>query len=541
MSQDPLRRQFHRLADEDEHRELGRHLNLAVVLQDHNGRDLYWAGGEWDRLQRRYTGRYHRAHRIRLRASQIAAAQHALYWLQEKKAGRPRDFSALFLIGDRGGGKTALASIIMGLAVLEFPAFDGSPTIAWQISKSHEERDELDRYLREFFPFEGSWYTYSEYRGHKYRFAHGPTLTNVSADDAETLKRGRVDFSFYNEASKYSKKVPAYGLGRLKDKGGFSLFTSNRPTERSRWILQWHEKAEEAKAAGTTYPVRFVTVASAGNDMLDRDSAGQISTLVNDIAPDLADDDLGSLFDRRETIAYPKFHKAESVAPPPDLGDITRAFTLQKTGIGYDFVGSADFQYNPGIVATIWKIYGTKEDPVLWALDEIEVPHASEEEFLAEVLETTLYTPANTLWTGDNTGQIQNGRHDPKDRTSFAVWKDRGWRIVPNVKPKDRDHRPNNARVERRMGLTNFLLAKKSSLGCRQIMISPKCPRLIHALKECELKTSGKNGLPYPAHPFSHITDTLGYLAWWAWPKPGRCTPTGSLGESVDIPRPKVW
>src|SRR4051812_48061817 len=109
MSQADLRRQFKALLEEDEQRELSRYIHLAVVLEDPNGREIYWAGGEWDRVDKRYTGAYRKAHRIRLKASQMESAELALWWLQEKKAGRPPPFTVLFLMGDRGSGKTALA------------------------------------------------------------------------------------------------------------------------------------------------------------------------------------------------------------------------------------------------------------------------------------------------------------------------------------------------------------------------------------------------------------------------------------------------
>lgn len=543
MSLDPLRREFNAHLAEEETASLDRLVHLGTIVEKSNGTELYRAGGEWDRKTKRYTGCFEKAHRIRLRPSQYEAAQYGLWWLQERKAGRPRDFVIEFLIGDRGGGKTALGSILAGLFVLEFPEFDGSPSIAWQVSKSHDERDEVDKDLKEFFPFEGRWYIYTEYRGHKYRWVNGATLKNISADDEEALKRGRVDFIFGNEVGKMGKRVPIYGIGRLKDKGGFGVFTSNRPTARSRWILQWAEKADEAKKAGKLYPVVFIKVPSAENDTLDRPTADQISQLVNDIDPSLADDDMEALFDPVGKRAYWKFQKPANVQEPPDLGDITREFTAKKPGVGrpFDFVGSVDFQTYPGVVATIWKVYGTLEAPVLWAVDEVEVPEATEEQYLEELVETEggLYNPANLMWTGDNTGQIQNSKHDPRERTSFAVWAAHGWKIVPNVRPKDSSHRPNNPRVERRVGLTNYLLNHVSGrTGTPHIMISHRCVRLITALRECELKISGKFGTPYPAHPYSHLTDTVGYLAWWAWPKPKRPDrPIGIMYESVPMPK----
>ena len=60
-------------------------------------------------------------------------------------------------------------------------------------------------------------------------------------------------------------------------------------------------------------------------EIVDRESEAQIKTLVNDIAPDLADDDLTKLYEGRTPLAYPKFDDVKNVELPPDLGDITVA------------------------------------------------------------------------------------------------------------------------------------------------------------------------------------------------------------------------
>src|SRR5262249_24358891 len=155
---------------------------------------------------------------IDLEESQIEAAQTAAWWIQQRLNNEPRDFCALFLIGPRGSGKSTFGEVLTGTIAVAFPTFDTSPSITWQISSSHAERDQLDREFQQHMPTD--WYRYTELPKHVYRWLHGPTTTNVSANDPDALKRGRVDFAFFNEVQKLSKRAIAYGIARLADKGG---------------------------------------------------------------------------------------------------------------------------------------------------------------------------------------------------------------------------------------------------------------------------------------------------------------------------------
>lgn len=527
-----LNREFRALLADEEDEDDQRYIDLCVVWRRAlTGEVLLKVGGRWDRIEQRYDGPAEHCRTIELKESQVEAARWASYWIEEKLAGRPRDFFALFLLGDRGGGKTTFAAILLGTLLVAFPRLDATPAIGWQVSSSHAERDELDREIATHFP--SAWFKYTEWPKHVYRWVHGPTLTNVSADDPDALKRGRVDFALFNEPQKMGKKAPAFGIARLKDKGGFTIFAANPPDDqKGRWVYDLWEKSEEAKDAGKPFPIRFLKLKSQDNDSLDVTTADQVAEIIRILDPRLAAADLDGHMLRPGQAAYWQWSKTKNLRQKPQLGDITRQFLRSRIGREYDYLAGADFQATPHQAAVFYKIFGTLDEPILWAVDELIVDQATEEDLIAEVDEAN-YTPERVLWIGDASGQWQDGKHS-KQRDSFAVFKARRWHIIPPTKAKSKDRFPRNPPVEQRVKLTNKLLSDA------RLMVDPDtCPKLAEAFKECELRM-GRYGRVIPLGFYAHLTDAAAYPIWWACSKTHRPT-GGSLGESVDISRPSAW
>lgn len=527
-----LNREFRALLSVDEEQEDQRYIDLCVVWRRAlTGEVLLKVGGRWDRIAQRYDGPAEHCRVIELKESQVEPARWAAYWIQEKLAGNPRDFFSLFLIGDRGGGKTTFSVILIGTLLVAFPRLDGTAAIAWQISSSHAERDELDREIATHFP--SAWFKYTEWPKHVYRWVHGPTLTNVSADDPDALKRGRVDFALFNEPQKMGKKAPAFGIARLKDKGGFTIFAANPPDDqKGRWVYDLWEKHEEARADGKPFPIRFLKLKSQENDSLDRGVADQVAEIIRILDPRLASADLDGHMLRPGQSAYWQFARSKNLRAMPQLGDITRAFLRSKGMLERDYLAGADFQGTPHQAAVFYKVFGTLDAPILWAVDEIVVDQATEEDLLDAVAEAG-YTPEKVVWIGDASGQWQDGKHS-KQRDSFRVFKDRRWLIYPPTKAKTADRMAKNPPVEQRVKLTNKLLSEA------RLMVDPDtCPKLAEAFKECELRM-GRYGRVVPLGFYAHLTDAAAYPIWWACSKSHR-PPTGSIGESVDIPRRPAW
>jgi hypothetical protein len=324
---------FRARLDEKKQQDRERYIDLCVVWRrEKTGEVLYKAGGKWDNELKCYSREpATKCHVIDLGESQIESARWAAYWMAEKKAGRDRDFFSIFMIGDRSGGKTHFGIVFLVTLLIEFPRLNDKSLIAWQVSSSHTVRDELDREIENIFPFRNSWYKYQEYPKHMYKFVHGPTLTNISADDAESLKRGTVDAVFFNEAQKMRKTVIAYAIGRLKDNAGIAVAAANPPTNiKAKWILDLWEEEKEWHELGKNYPIRFISVDSKYNNTIDTHVAAQVAQVIRKLDPRLAQADIDGEMLSINQPAYWAFNKLVNLRPPPDLGDITREFTKKR-------------------------------------------------------------------------------------------------------------------------------------------------------------------------------------------------------------------
>lgn len=532
MSVEKRRQRLRALLAEDVEREYQRFIDLCLVWELPNGETMYVGGGQWDCEESRYTDREPESGKvIRLQPAQVEPAQWLAWWLQERMAGRPRDFVTLQLMGDRGATKTYFAVAAMLMLAVEAPRLRIPESIGWMTSKSFEERDELDRELRGMAP--AQWWRHNEERK-RYNFPTGATLTNVSADDPENLKRGRVDWLLLNEIQKIGRRAYLNGLARLKDKGGFSMLTGNWPTDkRGQWIYELDEKRADAVKAGKTYPVRLVKMSSSGNLTLDVQTADQVAQIIRDLDPLLAATDLDGIKMPVTKVAYWEWDKDRNLRSRPDadrnsiVRDITAEITAKKTMRrgGYQYLIGADFQRNRSMVAVIHKVFGTIEEPIAWAIDEILV--MGTEEDLVEELHAQGYTPENSLIIADGSGRHQDGAHSGQ-RTSFDVIRSARYRCEGPVKPRDDQHRPRNPLFNDRCRLHNW------GLKFSRYMVDPKgCPVLAEGLSKCEL-IQGRTGQDRPGGGrHADVTDAGGYPLWWLYPEKTKGPSFGMGGKRL--------
>lgn len=538
MPADALRRQFRDHLADLEQREAARYIDLAVAWEAKSrpGETLAYFGGQWDQVEQRYTGKDpERCAVIRFNDSQLELATWAAWWAQERAAGRPRDFLGLFGIGDRGGGKTYASVGILGTLLVEFPALGGDPTVSWIVSRSHADRAEIDRTLTSIFP--AAWYQYREWPQHTYRWITGATLANVSADDPAALRsRGRVDLLLVNEAGLVGHKVPFYAIPRIKDRGGLALLTANPPDSlKGQWILDLHERAEEAKEKGLPYPIRFLRIMSAGNADVDHEVGDQVAQVLRDIDPRAAKLDIDGRLLPVGDRAYFRWRKKEHVRDAPQLGDITAEFTKRRLGRSFDYVGGVDFQGTPHHAAVICKIFGSLSEPDVWVVDEFVAEESTEDDLL-DMVDERGYTPESLLWVGDASGQWQDGKHSKNGRDSFKVFSSRRWRIVPPAaKKSDKGEHSKNPPVEKRVGLVNKLLGDPTKGLPVRLHVEHGCTKIAEALKECPWVKARYGGKP--TGYYSHLSDALGYVIWWAFPAPTRRVdgPVALLGPKRNV------
>ena len=220
------------LLAELESRESERYIDLCLVCRNRDTREtVLYAGGQWDQVTGDFTdAEPHNARFVDLHKGQVDFVAWYAKWLQDFREGYKRETSIALAGGDRRGGKT-FSLFLSALAM----AIDVPRSVVWSVSVANTERDELDRQLKEQLPT--SWYTYREWPKHQATFINGSVLTNVSADDPDTTKRGRVDLVFLNEAQKMQRRVLTNAIKGTADRGGLAILAANPPeNSKGEWV-----------------------------------------------------------------------------------------------------------------------------------------------------------------------------------------------------------------------------------------------------------------------------------------------------------------
>lgn len=510
------------LAEREPERRL---IDICLVLRSLETREtVLWAGGRWDRLDRRWLKQDpESAQIIDIHEGQLPFVKWYAEWLRDYREGFPRDVSLALAGGARRGGKTfgllqcALATLI------DVPATRGAPTIGWLVSVAHSERDEIDKAVqRTLLP---EWFTYREWPRHVYKFVHGSEAVNVSADDPESLKKGKVDVLLLNEAQKMPSAALTNALSGTEDTEGIALLAAN-PPQRSRG--EWVFDLQEEIVSGEYGPeARFFHFDPALNPFISQRAKQRVAKILRKINPAAAEADEDGIWRRPGELAYEAFSRVHNVKPCPDLGDITVELTKRRLGKGYQYVGGYDPNNRPHHVGTIWKVYGTLQDPIMWCVDEVVVDHADGEDHFLEVVDSKGYGVDDIVWIMDNSSFFQDSKrrvgHVSADY--FRKW---GYRPEPNqpAAPGSKTGRPRNPDIELRVALLNKLLHadvdEKTGLVLRppRLLVDPQCTALVEGLKNCKSKKVRHGYGPIGKH--SHITDSAGYAAWWLFPRPQR-------------------
>lgn len=504
-------------------------LRAELVLQ---------AGGRWDYLRKSWAPEPPQQVVVfDLQESQIDFARWFSRWLTRYKlrqtdpAARASDdadldFAAYMLYGGRRGGKTTVLILASWAVAIDIPTNAGSETICWLVSVANTERQEIDREIREWIPSE--WYSYREWPQHEFTVRHGSKITHVSGDNPETLKRGRGDWVLLNEGAKMPRACLDNSIGATADRGGMVCIATNPPTrQKGAWIRDIVEQEKEARAKGERYPIRVLKLDHRGNAAIDRKArsrAGEVMRLLD--AKLAAADDEGLVLAIGDLIFYEYDRVRHGIHYPPELPpDITRQVTKKLYQREFDFLAGVDFQDKPFIYGSFFKVYGTLDKPILWAVGEAWLK-GSEEEFIEMVFDEGFVlrpesagqrlvsqevTPHNVLWVGDSSASWQNSKHAHKEPPSFVYFKNAGCHIVAPTKVLSAGSKhPANPRKEHSYPQCNRLFKEG------RINVAPHVRKLNDACKECIAKP-GKYGLTATGD-HAHPIDTLRYVAWYIDP-----------------------
>lgn len=519
-----------------------RYVDVAVRLdRAKDGSTLLYAGGEWDRLDRRFTGREpSRCAVIALEESQVEFTRWFEGFLSDYRDGFPRDVSLALNAGDRRGGKTFDSYFCQIAALVEVPQVPGGlPTIGWTISRTYGERDELDQLVAGYVP--PQFYRHQRAPEHRYTFPHGSYLRNLSADDPNSLKQGRVDFLLYNEPQKMSARAIKNGLYGTADAGGLCVLAANPPDgPEGDWLRDLKDGIDEDPEIRRIS--RFFNFSSKQNTRIDAPARKRVALLAHKIDPEMSDADADGTWRRWGDLAYPGWNgrSAEKKGlvgdPPPGAADVTQQVTKSIFYRPFDFVIGGDYQRRPQAAAVlkVFELPG-QVGRVYWLVDECGV-RGTEVELSTELMGFPhSYTTGQAagqertaVWVGDCSGSWQ-GAERVKGRTSFGLLEAEGWKVFPAEVIKGvNSERPKNPDVAQRLGLM-FRLMKAGRLR-----VSPQCVWLVESFAKCQLRKT-ETGTRVPKGRFAHVTDAASYAVWKLEPKPGPASRPPAAGSLIAV------
>jgi hypothetical protein len=500
-----------------------------------SGEELIRLGGRWDRRKKRWAGNSTRARIIRVHRGQERAARWLADWFRCKLTGRWADFRrvwwALFN-GGRRSGKSHMAIVALIMYAVAFPG-----AIAWGISPTQEETDELEEALRSLMPRE--WYRWRGAGAGKVssaRLPNGSRIMFLSGHKPRNLKRGRVDIAVYNEAQNQHKAGFTQLRGAIADRGGLIIAACNPPDSPiGRWVEDLYNAGVAGKVEGEVFDFR-----PKENPWINYQALASMATEVDERTFRREVD--GEFVPIGDIVFYTWSDRENWIDPPPSYVDITARFTLEQLGRSFGYVVGMDFQQSPHMAARVFKFFADPEDPsrtpLPWIVDEF-TPENADEYDLVDALESTgRWTPSGRLaddgyrgWSDpgddaanpahccvvmDASGFFQDGAHT-KGKTSDMALRSRGWKHL--YKPqKDSDKNPE---ISERAKVGNSLL--KPTLGRRRLHVARHCSTVAGELRQWE----NRNGAPYRRSPYAHgcDADTYPLYRFFGRPKVKRGVP----------------
>ena len=414
-----------------------RYRDVALALRRAKSKEtLLFAGGKWDFFERRFVSLnpQDQVGVIYLEESQVAFTEWFAGFLHDYREGYPRDISLALAAGDRRAGKTFAAYFCQIAALIDVPRLrHDTPTIGWTVSKTYRERAELNDLILNLIP--DNFYKHKGTPEHRYDFVHGPVLRNLSADDPDSLKQGRVDFLLYNEPQKMQARAIVHGLYGTADKAGLAILAANRPSEhdtQGEWLYDLKEAVDEEIIAQakdqnrTTLGAVFFGFSSRENTKIDQPARKRVARLaaVIDKAQAEADDAEGAGdWKKPGERASKEFKRHRHVVPLPDAGarDCTAQVASERGTWGdWSVVAGADFQDKSWAIAgVVAKLLGDPADPTIHFCDEHY--NNSDERLYLETFEDRFAAPRgyekhNVLWIGDASGSWQTAKHEEGER-----------------------------------------------------------------------------------------------------------------------------
>lgn len=507
-----------------------RSASAGAVLRTANGaevelvvEEVLRVGGVWDNLGRDWrrdeSGARLRAPHpvvVDLQESQLDAARWFAGRLAAFRERRRHDHCVGLLLDDRRGGKSFVCTLFILCAAVDVPMVNGTPCELWIVCQSHPARDEIDEIIRGILP--SSWAKYRELPKRVWTFVSGAKVHMKTTDDPESLRVGRVDWGFFNEAALMPESAYDITLRGTQDRGGCVLLASNRPRRsKGRWVIRLWEGAEKDARDGLVPAVKLLRVPPSLNTAIDHEAKAGIARAIL-YAKDVDDEsqlDEGLILEAGQKLLAPPWEDAQHIRPLPTVGvmDVTADVTRRLYGRSFPFLAGADFQAQ--CAAAVFRLLapsGRPDEFAMWCVAAIFLTDRDngDEDDLADALIAGGFTGDKVLLIGDSSGRWQSGRHD-LGLVSFNCLKRRGFEITgPTRKKTETAQYPKNPDVE-----ASLMRLRKWIAGGRfYVSTNPEAGKMALAAKRCDAYLDRYGNLR-PRGRWAHLVDCARYPQWW--------------------------
>jgi hypothetical protein len=502
-----------------------RFVDALLVVQDHEGAEIFRVGGCWDTYARRYVDRPCTARVVQLQESQREAALAFARWLAASLASEPRRRRLSVEAGNRGSGKTFLEAGVFGVAVaLAFPR-------EWQfiVNITAKQRRECLEHMRAVAS--PKWITFDsdDFRDLNTEFLTGAKVQWHSSRAAGALRQAglRIRRVVINEGQDQPEDVIINAIAAIRNVGGEVGVATNPPrAESGDWVAALWQAIEADEINGERFELD-----NKKNRAIDQDAVSDIADIIRAVNREAAEADADGVMRLSGPIAYPAFkalarEKGGHIGEKPTIGwtDVTLELTAKAVGgkVGYDFVCGVDWQKTPGVVGQIAKLYRDERGRILLHVVDTVGVRGVEADF-SQALIAGGYVPKHgmpgksLLIIGDASGARQNAEHKWQQPTSYTAMQADGWVVLPPMYHW-KTRTAWNPLVKDSRAQMHLLFSEY------QIIYAEACrtpaegfASLVESTRRAKV---GPRGGLIEKGGFQHCPDGVRYLAWAFLPRP---------------------
>lgn len=505
-----------------------RYVPYRLEVYTHELELLYSVGGELDTTAHRYTENNCPAQKVILKPDQEEIGRGIARYVEQRCANDDTRKALIMAIGERGGGKTFLASLMIVTVALVLP---GSWSMAVSIFQAQNEeiRIGIDKIVPD------GWYEQVlDPKEPGLAFRNGSRCRWFTSRAPLQMRQGGIDWELVviNEAQDQPEEIATNGVAVVRNRGGVVFVATNPPMDDDGdWVAILHQGLKADSTDGESYEVK-----AAQNDSVNQASREKSVRLMAMINPERAAADGLGRIKLSGDVGYQGFTRARRIVDADgrwiaghiaerDVSwvDETETITAEhaKSSFGYDYIAGCDFQTDPGCCAAIAKIFRERDGQLLLYIAEFVGVEGVEAD-LTLALTSRGYFPGKldyedrpvakrTLLVGDATGSRQAATHRKRDPYSFKQVQADGWKALPPAY-YGKQKTPWNPLIPDSRKQMKLLLTSG------RIAFSPACaepvdgfPSLLDSMQRAKVNNVGKF---IKKKHYTHGPDGVRYMAW---------------------------